>query len=53
MRKLLAITDVELETLISGDRLVAFGAEKKRITKGSLLDLLGLTAKAKVLAAGA
>ena len=56
VRKLFGIKDVELEALISDKGpLVAFGAGKKRITKGSLLDLLGLSpAKAdRALAAGA
>ena len=53
VRKLLAIEDDELKALISKGDLVAFGAGKKRITKGSLLDLLGLTAKEKALATGA
>ena len=43
VRKLLAITDEELEALISDGPLVAFGAGKKRITKGSLVSLLGLS----------
>ena len=43
VRKLLAITDGELGTLISDGLLVAFGAGKKRITKGSLVGLLGLS----------
>lgn len=42
VKKLLSVDDGELDELIKGGRLDAFGANKKQITKGSLLKLLGL-----------
>ncbi len=42
VRKLLSIEDVELEALIKQGKLNAYGENKSVITKGSLIDLLGI-----------
>ena len=42
VRELLAVSDEELNAIIDCDDLVAFGASKQHITKGSLGKLLGL-----------
>ena len=42
VKTLLSIEDAELDELIKTKRLVSFGKESKHITKGSLINLLGL-----------
>lgn len=42
VKKLLSVTDAELDELIRAEKLVAFGAAAEHVTKGSLISLLGL-----------
>jgi hypothetical protein len=42
VRKLLGVSDKELDAMIECGDLTAFGAGRERITKGSLIKLLGL-----------